>query len=98
MCVLLTWLRLHGQRPGPLDVRPDFHEHDSISIVFIFLFVFIASLQVSFHGSWSSYPYFASGNVIVNSIERGLFVLRPNHETIKKLQADAKLKREAIAN
>ncbi|XP_065188911.1 uncharacterized protein LOC135819603 [Sycon ciliatum] len=53
---------------------------------------------VSFHGSWSSYPYFASGNVIVNSIERGLFVLRPNHETIKKLQADAKLKREAIAN
>jgi choice-of-anchor B domain-containing protein len=31
----------------------------------------------SFFGSWSNYPYFASGNIIVSSIERGLFVLRP---------------------
>lgn len=30
-----------------------------------------------FQGSWSNYPYFASGNVIVTSIERGLFVLKP---------------------
>lgn len=29
-----------------------------------------------FHGSWSNYPYFESGTIIVSSIERGLFVLR----------------------
>lgn len=33
---------------------------------------------VEFFGSWSSYPYFASGNIIVSSIERGLFVLSLN--------------------
>jgi choice-of-anchor B domain-containing protein len=27
-------------------------------------------------GSWSNYPYFKSGNIVVTSIERGLFVLR----------------------
>jgi hypothetical protein len=31
-----------------------------------------------FHGSWSVYPMFASGKVVVSSIERGLFVLQPN--------------------
>ncbi|KAI9089651.1 hypothetical protein DFS34DRAFT_654462 [Phlyctochytrium arcticum] len=30
-----------------------------------------------FEGSWSNYPYFPSGNVIVQSIERGFFVVRP---------------------
>merc|ERR1711862_28318 len=30
-----------------------------------------------FLGSWSNYPYFPSGNIIVSSIERGLFVVRP---------------------
>jgi len=34
--------------------------------------------STSFFGSWSNYPYFKSGNVIVSSIERGLFVLRPH--------------------
>ena len=29
-----------------------------------------------FSGSWSSYPYFESGTIIVSSIERGLFVLK----------------------
>jgi len=29
-----------------------------------------------FLGSWSSYPYFPSGTVVVNSIDRGLFVLK----------------------
>ena len=29
-------------------------------------------------GTWSNFPFFASGIVIVGSIERGLFVLRPN--------------------
>ncbi len=27
-------------------------------------------------GSWSNYPYFESGSVIVSSIDRGLFVLK----------------------
>lgn len=30
------------------------------------------------YGSWSSYPYYASGNVVVSSRDRGLFVLKPN--------------------
>ena len=29
-----------------------------------------------FHGSWSNYPYFKSGTIVVSSIERGLFVLK----------------------
>ena len=29
-----------------------------------------------FHGSWSNYPYFESGTIIVQSIERGLFVVK----------------------
>jgi choice-of-anchor B domain-containing protein len=33
-----------------------------------------------FLGAWSAYPFFNSGNVIVQSIERGLFVLKPTFE------------------
>ena len=29
-----------------------------------------------FNGAWSVYPYFTSGNIIINDIERGLFVVR----------------------
>eukprot|EP00036_Acanthoecidae_sp_10tr_P010611 CAMPEP_0182925300 /NCGR_PEP_ID=MMETSP0105_2-20130417/9163_1 /TAXON_ID=81532 ORGANISM="Acanthoeca-like sp., Strain 10tr" /NCGR_SAMPLE_ID=MMETSP0105_2 /ASSEMBLY_ACC=CAM_ASM_000205 /LENGTH=467 /DNA_ID=CAMNT_0025063143 /DNA_START=25 /DNA_END=1428 /DNA_ORIENTATION=+ len=32
----------------------------------------------SFKGAWSNYPYFKSGNVVVSSIELGLFMLKPN--------------------
>ncbi|GGS32952.1 choice-of-anchor B family protein [Actinokineospora fastidiosa] len=32
----------------------------------------------AFNGAWSNYPYFASGVVIVNGIEQGLVVVRPN--------------------
>ncbi len=32
----------------------------------------------NFNGAWSVYPYFPSGNVVVNGIEQGLFILRPN--------------------
>ncbi|KAF7309139.1 hypothetical protein MKEN_01116000 [Mycena kentingensis (nom. inval.)] len=32
--------------------------------------------EATFTGSWSVYPYFASGFVVVNSIERGLFVVK----------------------
>eukprot|EP00051_Salpingoeca_urceolata_P026388 m.477141 g.477141 ORF g.477141 m.477141 type:complete len:487 (+) comp20756_c0_seq1:139-1599(+) len=33
--------------------------------------------SVDFQGSWSNYPYFKSGNIVVSSIELGLFVLKP---------------------
>ena len=38
-----------------------------------------------FAGSWSVYPYFESGTVIVSNIEEGLFVLRP---TLPNLSAE----------
>jgi choice-of-anchor B domain-containing protein len=31
----------------------------------------------TYNGSWSNYPYFKSGNIIVSSIEDGLFVVKP---------------------
>jgi choice-of-anchor B domain-containing protein len=31
---------------------------------------------VAFQGSWSVYPWFESGYILLNSIERGLFLLR----------------------
>jgi len=34
--------------------------------------------STEFFGSWSSYIYFPSGNIVVNSIERGLFVVKFN--------------------
>jgi len=33
-----------------------------------------------FFGSWSSYPYFESGTIVVNSIDRGMFVVKHNGE------------------
>ncbi len=30
----------------------------------------------SFNGTWSVYPYFASGNIVIGDINRGLFVVR----------------------
>ncbi len=35
------------------------------------------STTANFNGTWSNYPYFASGNVVVSDINNGLFVLRP---------------------
>jgi choice-of-anchor B domain-containing protein len=31
----------------------------------------------AFNGAWSVYPFFASGSVIINGIEQGLFVVKP---------------------
>lgn len=38
-----------------------------------------ASNNTNFNGAWSIYPYFASGNIIISDIERGLFVVRKSN-------------------
>ena len=43
-----------------------------------FFDVYPSSNSANFNGTWSNYPYFGSGNVIVSHIEEGLYVLRPN--------------------
>ncbi|MGM0705396.1 MAG: choice-of-anchor B family protein [Bacteroidota bacterium] len=35
-----------------------------------------------FTGSWSNYPYFESGTILVNSIGEGIFMLRPQQEPL----------------
>jgi choice-of-anchor B domain-containing protein len=42
-----------------------------------FFDIYPANDDPNFNGSWSNYPYFDSGIVIVSGIEQGLFVLRP---------------------
>ena len=42
-----------------------------------FFDVYPADDNPNFNGAWTSYPFFASGTVIVNGIEQGLFVVRP---------------------
>ncbi len=37
---------------------------------------FPSSDSASFNGVWSLYPYFASGNIILGDIEKGLFIVR----------------------
>ncbi len=43
-----------------------------------FFDVYPGSDSPDFNGSWSNYPFFDSGIVIVSGIEQGLFILRPN--------------------
>ncbi|TLS30960.1 hypothetical protein PpBr36_03852 [Pyricularia pennisetigena] len=46
--------------------------------------------QVEFQGTWSSYPFFKSGFIVVNTIERGAYVLkmtnREGYETVHAAQ------------
>ena len=35
-----------------------------------------------FSGSWSNYPYFESGTILVNSIGEGIFMLRPQQDPL----------------
>ena len=37
-----------------------------------------------FQGAWSVYPFFKSGVIIVNSIEQGLFLVRPSDRPIRR--------------
>jgi len=47
----------------------------------------------SFSGSWSNYPYFASGNIIFTSIERGMYVVDPS-AAIAAAEASGKAKKK----
>jgi choice-of-anchor B domain-containing protein len=40
--------------------------------------IYESSDGAQFNGAWSNYPYFGSGVVVVNGIEQGLVVVRPN--------------------
>ena len=41
-----------------------------------------SSDAAQFNGTWSNYPYFASGIVALSHIEEGLFLLKPNFFTV----------------
>jgi len=41
----------------------------------------------AFNGAWSVYPYFGSKNIVISSINHGMFVVKPNWEAINKLVA-----------
>ena len=41
-----------------------------------FFDTFPANDNTSFDGVWSIYPYFPSGNIIINDIDGGLFIVR----------------------
>ena len=43
-----------------------------------FFDIYPGSDSPGFNGSWSNYPFFDSGIVLVSGIEQGLFILRPN--------------------
>ena len=38
-----------------------------------------------FDGAWAAYPYLPSGNVLVGGMSQGLFIVRPEAATLKKL-------------
>lgn len=42
-----------------------------------------------FWGTWSNYPFFESGNIIVSDFARGLFILRPQEITLASEEANA---------
>ncbi|WP_020669240.1 choice-of-anchor B family protein [Amycolatopsis nigrescens] len=43
--------------------------------------IFPSGDSAQFNGAWSLYPYFPSGNVVINGIEQGLVVVKPNVTT-----------------
>ena len=58
---------------GDVATSPDLTE-------IAFFDVYPESDEAEFVGAWSNYPYFPSGNVVVSSIDRGLFVLKVNKD------------------
>ena len=38
--------------------------------------IFPENDNAEFHGAWSVYPYFSSGNIIISGIDDGLFIVK----------------------
>jgi len=47
-----------------------------------------SSDATSFNGAWSVYPFFESGTVIMNGMQQGLFILRPQVADLSVTQTD----------
>ncbi len=47
-----------------------------------FIDIYPSSNSAAFNGTWSNYPYFASGVVAVSHIEEGLFLVQPNFDGV----------------
>ncbi len=45
--------------------------------------------SVTYNGTWSNYPFLPSGTLLVNDINRGLFVLDPSAATLKTMVPEA---------
>ncbi len=41
--------------------------------------VYPSNNNTSFNGTWSNFPFFNSGNIVVTGIDEGLFVIRPSN-------------------
>ncbi|MGW6928734.1 choice-of-anchor B family protein [Lentzea sp. NPDC054927] len=52
--------------------------------------IYPAANEAKFNGAWSNYPYFASGIVLVNGIEQGLVVVKPNLGAVEPPPAGGK--------
>ena len=46
------------------------------------------SNTTGFNGTWSIYPYFASGNIIISDIERGLFIVRKSNTPLSTAETN----------
>ncbi|KAI5801740.1 hypothetical protein DFH27DRAFT_67368 [Peziza echinospora] len=46
-----------------------------------------ANPKPQFIGSWGSYPYFASGHIVVNTYDRGVFVVKRSEKVTKGFRA-----------
>ncbi|MEU3648806.1 choice-of-anchor B family protein [Lentzea sp. NPDC034063] len=57
--------------------------------------IYPAANEAKFNGAWSNYPYFASGIVLVNGIEQGLVVVKPNLGTTEPPPAGKKFENTA---
>jgi len=59
------------------------------------------SNAVGYNGSWSNYPYFASGNVVVNSMYNGFFVVKPKDfffQSVEEAKAEQSKKLRTYPN
>ncbi len=61
--------------------------NDNISEV-AFFDVHPGDNNLGYSGTWSNYPYFSSGNVVVTHRQTGLFIVRPDDEAIRDATDD----------